>query len=62
MPSRLWSPATSRPSARSMVTFCCRSCSMRIAAEGDGTSFTIDDVADEIVAKLIRRHPYVFGT
>jgi MazG family protein len=34
----------------------------RIAADrDDGTSFTIDDVADEIVAKLIRRHPHVFG-
>ena len=34
----------------------------RIAAErGDGTGFTIDDVADGIVAKLIRRHPHVFG-
>jgi XTP/dITP diphosphohydrolase len=34
----------------------------RIAAErDDGTSFTIDDVADGIVAKLIRRHPHVFG-
>ena len=34
----------------------------RIAAErDDGTGFTIDDVADGIVAKLIRRHPHVFG-
>jgi XTP/dITP diphosphohydrolase len=34
----------------------------RIAAErGDGTSYTIDDVADGIVAKLVRRHPHVFG-
>jgi MazG family protein len=34
----------------------------RVAAErGDGTSFTIDDVADGIVAKLVRRHPHVFG-
>ncbi len=34
----------------------------RIAAErGDGTGFTIDDVAEGIVAKLIRRHPHVFG-
>ena len=34
----------------------------RIAAErGDGTGYTIDDVADEIVAKLVRRHPHVFG-
>jgi XTP/dITP diphosphohydrolase len=34
----------------------------RIAAErGDGTSFTVDDVADGIVAKLVRRHPHVFG-
>ena len=34
----------------------------RIAAErADGTSFTVDDVADGIVAKLVRRHPHVFG-
>jgi XTP/dITP diphosphohydrolase len=34
----------------------------RVAAErDDGTSFSIDDVADGIVAKLIRRHPHVFG-
>ncbi len=32
----------------------------RIAAERD--SFTVDDVADGIVAKLVRRHPHVFGT
>jgi XTP/dITP diphosphohydrolase len=34
----------------------------RVAAERtDGTGFTIDDVADGIVAKLVRRHPHVFG-
>jgi len=34
----------------------------RVAAERtDGTEFTIDDVADGIVAKLTRRHPHVFG-
>ena len=34
----------------------------RIAAErDDGTGFTIDDVADAIVAKLVRRHPHVFA-
>jgi len=34
----------------------------RIAAEReDGTSFTVDDVADGIVAKLVRRHPHVFA-
>jgi len=34
----------------------------RIAAEReDGTRYTIDDVADGIVAKLVRRHPHVFG-
>ena len=34
----------------------------RIAAErDDGTGFTTDDVADGIVAKLVRRHPHVFG-
>jgi len=27
----------------------------------DGTGYTIDDVADGIAAKLIRRHPHVFG-
>ena len=36
----------------------------RVAAErppGDG-GFTIDDVADTLAAKLIRRHPHVFGS
>jgi XTP/dITP diphosphohydrolase len=34
----------------------------RIAAERHhGTGYTIDDVADGIVAKLVRRHPHVFG-
>ncbi len=34
----------------------------RVAAERtDGTGYTIDDVADGIVAKLERRHPHVFG-
>jgi XTP/dITP diphosphohydrolase len=34
----------------------------RIAAErGDGTGYTIDEVADGIAAKLVRRHPHVFG-
>jgi XTP/dITP diphosphohydrolase len=34
----------------------------RVAAEReDGTGYTIDDVADGIVAKLIRRHPHVFA-
>ena len=34
----------------------------RVAAErDDGTGYTIDDVADRIVAKLVRRHPHVFG-
>jgi XTP/dITP diphosphohydrolase len=34
----------------------------RIAAErDDGTGYTIDDVADGIVAKLRRRHPHVFA-
>ena len=34
----------------------------RIAAEReDGTGYTVDDVADGIVAKLIRRHPHVFA-
>ena len=35
----------------------------RVAAERtDGTGFTVDDVADAIVAKLVRRHPHVFGS
>ncbi|HEX4064122.1 MAG TPA: MazG family protein [Streptosporangiaceae bacterium] len=34
----------------------------RVAAErADGTGYTIDDVADAIVAKLVRRHPHVFA-
>ncbi|MGH3217587.1 MAG: MazG family protein, partial [Streptosporangiaceae bacterium] len=34
----------------------------RIAAErGDGSGYDIADVADGIVAKLVRRHPHVFG-
>ena len=34
----------------------------RIAAERhDGTGYTIDDVADGIVDKLVRRHPHVFA-
>jgi XTP/dITP diphosphohydrolase len=34
----------------------------RIAAEGaDGTPFDIDDVATDLVAKLVGRHPHVFA-
>ena len=34
----------------------------RVAAERtDGTGYTIDDVADSIVTKLVRRHPHVFA-
>ncbi len=33
----------------------------RIAAEDSDHPWTIDDVADGIVAKLVRRHPHVFG-
>jgi XTP/dITP diphosphohydrolase len=34
----------------------------RVAAERtDGTGYTVDDVADGIVRKLVRRHPHVFG-
>jgi XTP/dITP diphosphohydrolase len=34
----------------------------RVAAErSDGTGYTVDDVADGIVAKLVRRHPHVFA-
>jgi XTP/dITP diphosphohydrolase len=33
-----------------------------VASErGDGTGFTVDDVADGIVAMLVRRHPHVFA-
>jgi XTP/dITP diphosphohydrolase len=36
----------------------------RIAAErgADDDGFTIDDVADTLAAKLVRRHPHVFGS
>jgi XTP/dITP diphosphohydrolase len=35
----------------------------RVAAErSDSTGFTVDDVADGIVTKLVRRHPHVFGS
>jgi XTP/dITP diphosphohydrolase len=34
----------------------------RVAAEaGPGRRFAIDDVAGDLVAKLVRRHPHVFG-
>jgi XTP/dITP diphosphohydrolase len=34
----------------------------RVAAEADaGRRFAIDDVAGDLVAKLVRRHPHVFG-
>jgi XTP/dITP diphosphohydrolase len=34
----------------------------RVAQERtDGTGYTVDDVADGIVAKLVRRHPHVFA-
>jgi XTP/dITP diphosphohydrolase len=33
----------------------------RIAAESSAEAWTIDDVADGIVTKLVRRHPHVFG-
>jgi XTP/dITP diphosphohydrolase len=34
----------------------------RVAQERtDGTGYTIDDVAAEIISKLTRRHPHVFG-
>jgi XTP/dITP diphosphohydrolase len=33
----------------------------RIAEEHETDPFSVDDVADGIVAKLIRRHPHVFG-
>ena len=41
------------------VLFHARIASERTAAEG---GFTIDDVADTLAAKLIRRHPHVFGS
>jgi XTP/dITP diphosphohydrolase len=34
----------------------------KVASERrDGTGYTVDDVADGIVAKLVRRHPHVFA-
>jgi len=34
----------------------------RVASErADGTGYAIDDVADGIASKLVRRHPHVFG-
>jgi XTP/dITP diphosphohydrolase len=41
------------------VLFHARVAAERPAAEG---GFTIDDVADTLAAKLIRRHPHVFGS
>jgi XTP/dITP diphosphohydrolase len=41
------------------VLFHARIASERPAADG---GFTIDDVADTLAAKLIRRHPHVFGS
>jgi XTP/dITP diphosphohydrolase len=41
------------------VLFHARIASERSAAEG---GFTIDDVADTLAAKLVRRHPHVFGS
>lgn len=34
----------------------------RVAAERGPDGFTIDDVADAIIDKLVRRHPHVFST
>ena len=33
----------------------------RLAVEGQQDGFDVDDVAGDVVAKLIRRHPHVFG-
>lgn len=41
------------------VFFHARIASERSAADG---GFTIDDVADTLAAKLVRRHPHVFGS
>jgi XTP/dITP diphosphohydrolase len=41
------------------AVFHARVASERSAADG---GFTIDDIADELVAKLKRRHPHVFGS
>ena len=41
------------------VLFHARIASERSAADG---GFTIDDVADTLAAKLVRRHPHVFGS
>ena len=59
--SRPSSPAMSRPSARNSVTCCCRWCSTRASRPSAPDGYTIDDVADGIVAKLVRRHPHVFA-
>ena len=61
-PWRRWSPLTSGRCARSWDIALQVAFHARIAAEReDGTGFTVDDVADGIVAKLVRRHPHVFG-
>ncbi|MGH3976172.1 MAG: MazG family protein, partial [Pseudonocardiaceae bacterium] len=33
----------------------------RVAAEDESDPWTVDDVAGDIVTKLVRRHPHVFG-
>ncbi|MGY1833880.1 MazG family protein [Blastococcus sp. SYSU DS0510] len=33
----------------------------RVAQEDDGRGFDVDDVAGDLVDKLVRRHPHVFG-
>ena len=52
--------ATSTITARSWATCCCRSSSSPSCASPRGR-FGIDDVARGIVAKLVHRHPHVFG-
>ena len=53
----------SRPSARNSATCCSRWCSTPASRPSGPTArpFTVDDVADGIVAKLVRRHPHAFA-
>ena len=43
------------------MTCCCRWCSTPGSRPSAPDGYTIDDVADGIVAKLVRRHPHVFA-
>ena len=45
---------------RNLATCCCRSISTPQIAEEAG-EFTLEDVIEHLTAKLVRRHPHVFG-